>query len=262
MRLLSSRSREVRHQLTSTNSVCARDLLADFPIAVIGSACGFALFPVVSIFIRLSAAALVVAGALIVWNGYCAWRTYFTKRNWVVALTPEALSVRIFRHLGPREVIPDPDVLQLLLPEVNSLSIQDIEIIWSSIRRTRIRCLLIEPKMRIPAELESFREYGCGVPKHQLATLQAGSLLLKWSYWYPALEEFLERASERYLSLSVGETQRVSFDLFGFMSQSELQQRTLLHQLKQLGFGAACVLMLRRRMRMSAADAARLINSL
>src|SRR5260370_62529 len=112
MQLLSARSGAVSSQLISIDCVCARDLLADFPIAVIGSAGVIALLPVASIFFRLSVAVLVVAGALIVWNGYCAWRTYFTKRNWVVALTPEALSVRVFRQLGVRQAISDPDVLQ------------------------------------------------------------------------------------------------------------------------------------------------------
>jgi hypothetical protein len=112
------------------------------------------------------------------------------------------------------------------------------------------------------AELESFSDYQCDTPKQRLTVCQSGRLLLQWTYWRPSLDEFLERVSMTHPLLSIDKVQHVSLDLRGFISQSESEQRQLPLQLKKMGFALACVMMLKRRMRMSAADARRLMDSL
>jgi hypothetical protein len=92
--------------------------------------------------------------------------------------------------------------------------------------------------------------------------LQNGRLLLQSWPWYPALEKLLARVSIEHPLVPVGKPQYVSFDLIGFVTQPEHERRRLLTQLKQLGFGPACVLMLKQRMRMPGTDAARLMESL
>jgi len=190
-------------------------------------------------------------------------------RSWTVAITRGTLLLRIFRSLGPQQAVnAELDVLELVPSEVGPLSVRVIDIIWSSIRRTTIRCLCIEPKVGggrdadLIAELESFRDYECDTPRRRLTVCQNGRLLLQWTYWHPGLDRFLERASALHPVFSIGNPQHVSLDLTDFVMKSEYEQRSLLLQLKQLGFHQACVMMLRRRMRMSGIDALRLMNSL
>ena len=229
MRLLRARSQEVCRPLNSINTVCACDLIADFPSAVIGSIAIANLFLMASVFIGGSTAVTVGAGTVIAWNGFYLWKARFTKRNWVVALTSESVFLRVFRRLGPGKQDSDPDVLGMLPSEINSMSLQVINIVWSSIRHTTIRRLSIEPKVSIDFGPEFFSQYGCETPRHRITVLQDGQLLLQ-AFWYPALEKLLARVSVEHPLVPVCKPHYVSFDL--------------------------------KRMRMPATDAARLMESL
>lgn len=270
MRVLNAKSKEIIIPLASVECICGCDLLADFPTAFIGSVA-----IAIGLVAMASLATLRVAGAiggsiLIFWVGFFAWRAYFTNRNWVVAVSQGTLLLRLFRNLGrSATVAAESDVLELVPTEVESWSVQVIEIIWSSIRRTTIQCLAIEPTAvglgctpGLISELESFSNYSCGTAKHRLTVYENGRLLIEWSYKRPPLDEFLERVSRALPSISLGKTRHVSLDLKGFILLPEHEQRNLLLQLKKFGLSQACVNLLKRRMRMSTGEAAKLMDSL
>ena len=81
MRLLRSDSQEVMRQLTAAECVCARDLLADFPAAFVGSIAIVTLALLASVFAELAATITAGGFALILWIGFFIWRGSLTKRT-------------------------------------------------------------------------------------------------------------------------------------------------------------------------------------
>jgi hypothetical protein len=268
MKLVDSNSRETGIQLNSEDCIYARDLVAEFPYAVIGSTFIYVLSLAMSAVATPRAAEAVGGTAFVLWNGFLVWRTCFTTRDWTVAITKRTVLARIFRYLGrPGTFAGEPDVLELKFSDVKTLSIRVIDIIWSSIRRDAIRYLCIEPAAdasgaRLIAELKSFRDYQCGTPKHRLTSCQDGHLLIEWTFRRPPLDNFLQTVSATHPLVFIGTVQRESIDLRGFILQFECEKRSLLLRLKKLGFRQACTRMLMRRMRMSATDALKLMDGL
>lgn len=177
--------------------------------------------------------------------------------------------IQILRKLGPRAGnSTEPDVLELMPTEVAAVAPGVIDITWSSVRHTTINCLFIEPRMHTGAakeilvELEAFHGYACAVPKHRIALARDGHVLVEWAYRRPRLPEFIATVSAKFPNVRVGSSRRVILNLRNFVSQPETERHAVLLFLKQLGFSSVCVRMLKRRMRMSAVDAARLIDSL
>ncbi len=255
--------------LESEGCIYMRSLAADAPLAILGSAISVALSVATGMFVGVFTAGALLLCMLASWNGFLLWRTYCTRRNWVIAITPGTCLVRILRHLGPQQACStEPSVLWLEASEVDSLSIEMIEIVWSSIRRTALPCLLIKP--RYPAAEAShlieesglFIEYSCDSPTQRLASWHSEGLLIPWTYCHPKLDDYLRNISACHCAFLIQAPHPLSLDLRDFVLWSDAEQRATLRRLKQLGFGQACVMLLKRRMRMSRIDAVTLMDSL
>lgn len=269
MRLLHSQSEEVTRLLTAPERLYVRDLLADFPVAVAGSMAIVVLALIASTFAKLAVVAAFAGVALLVWIGFFVWKNCLDHLNWIVAVTPQDVLIRIYRRIGP--LVGDDteaDVLGLASCDVTALSPGQIDIMWSSIRHTRIKCAFIEPSIAtdtaetVFAKVQDFHGYGCGVSKHRTALARDNYFIIDWTGRRPRLEAFIRAVSANFPNVRIGNAKSVVLDLRDFVIQPEAEQHSTLLFLKQLGFDTACAIMLKQRMRMSAADAARVMNNL
>ena len=95
---------------------------------------------------------------------------------------------------------------------------------------------------------------GCDLHRRWLVAFKDGKLHLQW-LWKPCLQRFLSRIATLYPDLMCAVKEERRIDLVHFASRAESEQRDLLAQVKRLGYGAACVLILKRYKHLSMAQA-------
>jgi len=262
VQLLDSRSSEVRRALRSSGGLYVSNPSAEFHITVVGNTVlvGICIIAAVS---RQWKLLEVLALSLTVWNVVLLWRARVTRTHWLLLGVGNVLYLRLFvpRKIG-RYPPPEADVMKLELDELARLSVRAIDITWSQQRRETVRWLGVEFKPQTaPVVAAMFQRFGdggtgCDPSRNWLAANQGSTLVMKWQKWRPPLADFIQQVSRIYPDVLIGEEPASALSLIRFTSKSDDEQIALLRQLKRLGFGYDCVLVLKRYKRMSIAKAA------
>jgi hypothetical protein len=218
MRLVDYSTEGLSARTTGRDRVCARDLLADAPAAflsgvgtlvvalILGAVYGLRIGVVVGL-LGVACVALVLF-----WRGAA-------QRNWIVAVTPTAVMIQIFRKIGFRASTAGADnIIELKPNEIAEVSPGLVDIVWSSLRRQRIRYLFVELRVDNPeghaiiSSLADFSGYSCAVPRQRVAIVHDRRILIEWSYRRPAAKDFLKNAQMICPLLRVVETKILSVD--------------------------------------------------
>lgn len=247
--------------------VYASNSYANIAPALVGTCLGLAAAGVgafVSPSMVLSTLALCAA-----WNVFLVCRARISNRQWVLAVSSSKLLVRMFtpgagpfdRRTPANVVGAECDVLELLRSDVSDWYQGSVEIVWSKLRRTTVEWLIVEcdPSLEV-AILATRLESGgsrCESGERWFVAWENGRLLIRWTL-RPELGAFL---ADLRLFRPMSGHRRIVIDVTQFAHLTEEAQRELIGRLTRLGFGSACLMILRRHKHMSVSQAASYVNT-
>jgi hypothetical protein len=228
-------------------SATATRPLADFNNGVVVN-----VFILILLFAPAFPTALAVA-LLAVWNVALITRAIASLRHWIIGCTVDGLLIKAFTRRAGDETY---DLIGLELQDIASLSATTVEIIWPRTRPTLVGFLRIklEQDAHTSLKLSYMTANQCDASRERFVEYGDDSLFIQWKIFWPALETFLKRIRVVAPGMKLSPAETSAVDLRRFWSLPEEEQRNLLARVKQLGYGAACVIMLTQYKHMSTAE--------
>jgi hypothetical protein len=196
----------------------------------------------ISLIVSVRAAGWFGVPIFLVWNVYVLWLLKSSRRNWVIAVCPDRVCIRLGVNIA--------EVIMLEASEITSMSIKTVEVFLYGPKPKFAEWLVIEPAQAVaeivPSAFLSFLE---DIWKHDSGTrvrvaILEGRLTIGWKWCHPALRTFLQQAARACPSVVIGPEERSELDLNGVWhgprGGPDVQQRRMLVQAKRLGFGSKC----------------------
>lgn len=245
----------------------ASNAYAELPLATLG-ACGLLCATGVSAFLSLEWTFSLFALS-IAWMLAFVYRTRIGNRHWVLAVGSSALLVKLFTKSpglfdlreSPSTVGLKRDVLELLASDISDCYRGNALIIWSGMRRTTVEWLIIEcdPSLEETVSLDYLKSptFRCGSDETWFVEYEHGRLFVRWLL-RPGLQSFL---SDFSALRGTSKDRTVVIDVTQFAHLTEEGQAELVGRLKRLGFGAACLMILRRHKQMSLSEALSFVDA-